>query len=118
MVAAWLRARVINQGRFAPTEERVGETEFVFDRLQAAELSAIYRIFFPNDPCAPCAPVSKRAVSIGNAAIYARVSWVRQKKRDTIRSQTVALRVHAEQLGLDVPEQWVFEDGGHSGASL
>ena len=25
---------------------------------------------------------------------------------------------HAEQLGLDVPEQWVFEDDGHSGASL
>jgi site-specific DNA recombinase len=28
------------------------------------------------------------------------------------------LRAHAEQLGLDVPKQWVFEDDGHSGASL
>ena len=28
------------------------------------------------------------------------------------------LHAHAEQLGLDVPEQWVFEDDGHSGASL
>ena len=28
------------------------------------------------------------------------------------------MRAHAEQLGLDVPEQWVFEDDGHSGASL
>ena len=55
---------------------------------------------------------------MSNAAIYARVSSARQKEQETIRSQTVALRAHAEQLGLDVPEQWVFEDDGHSGASL
>ena len=34
------------------------------------------------------------------------------------RSQTAALRAHAEQLGLDVPDDWVFEDEGHSGATL
>ena len=55
---------------------------------------------------------------MSNAAIYARVSSARQKEQETIRSQTVALHAHAEQLGLDVPEQWVFEDDGHSGASL
>ena len=55
---------------------------------------------------------------MSNAAIYARVSSARQKEQETIRSQTVALHTHAEQLGLDVPEQWVFEDDGHSGASL
>ena len=55
---------------------------------------------------------------MSNAAIYARVSSARQKEQETIRSQTAALRAHAEQLGLDVPEQWVFEDDGHSGASL
>jgi site-specific DNA recombinase len=53
-----------------------------------------------------------------NAAIYARVSSARQKEQETIGSQTAALRTHAEQLGLDVPEQWVFCDDGHSGASL
>ena len=53
-----------------------------------------------------------------NAAIYARVSSARQKEQETIGSQTAALRTHAGQLGLDVPEQWVFEDDGHSGASL
>ncbi len=53
-----------------------------------------------------------------NAAIYARVSSARQKEHQTIGSQTAALRAHAEQLGLDVAEQWVFEDDGHSGASL
>ncbi len=55
---------------------------------------------------------------MSNAAIYARVSSARQKEAETIGSQTAALRAHAEQLGLDVPEQWVFEDDGHSGASL
>jgi site-specific DNA recombinase len=53
-----------------------------------------------------------------NAAIYARVSSARQKEQETIGSQTAALRAHARQLGLDVPEQWVFCDDGHSGASL
>jgi hypothetical protein len=28
------------------------------------------------------------------------------------------LRAHAEQLGLDVPEEWVFENEGPSGATL
>ncbi len=55
---------------------------------------------------------------MSSAAIYARVSSARQKEDETIGSQTAALRAHAEQLGLDVPEQWVFEDDGHSGATL
>ena len=49
---------------------------------------------------------------MSNAAIYARVSSARQKEQETIGSQTVALHTHAEQLGLDVPEEWVFEDDG------
>jgi site-specific DNA recombinase len=53
-----------------------------------------------------------------SAAIYARVSSARQKKNETICSQTAALRVHAEQNRLEVPEEWVFEDDGHSGATL
>jgi site-specific DNA recombinase len=53
-----------------------------------------------------------------SAAMYARVSSARQKKDETIGSQTAALRAHAEQQGLDVPEAWVFEDEGHSGATL
>ena len=53
-----------------------------------------------------------------SAAIYARVSSARQKDQDTIASQTAALWAHAGQLGLDVPDAWVFEDEGHSGATL
>src|SRR4051794_19376425 len=55
---------------------------------------------------------------MSNAAIYARVSSARQKEQETIRSQTAALRAHAAGLGLHVPEGWVFQDDGHSGASL
>jgi site-specific DNA recombinase len=53
-----------------------------------------------------------------SAAIYARVSSARQKKNETIASQTAALRAHAEQLRVELPEEWVFEDEGHSGATL
>ena len=53
-----------------------------------------------------------------SAAMYARVSSARQKKDETIASQTAALRVHAQRLGLQVPDEWVFEDEGHSGATL
>ena len=53
-----------------------------------------------------------------SAAIYARVSSARQKKDETIGSQTAALREHAAGNGLEVPPEWVFEDEGHSGATL
>ena len=52
------------------------------------------------------------------AAIYARVSSERQRQEQTIASQTAALRELAEQRGLLVPEEFVFEDNGFSGASL
>src|SRR5436309_445618 len=52
------------------------------------------------------------------AAIYARVSSERQRQEQTIQSQTVALRELAEERGLVVPEELVFEDDGFSGANL
>ena len=51
-------------------------------------------------------------------AIYARVSSARQAKDETIGSQLSALREHAATSRLDVPEEWVFADDGHSGATL
>ncbi len=52
------------------------------------------------------------------AAIYARVSSARQAKDQTIGSQLAALRDHAGTSRLEVPEEWVFADEGHSGATL
>jgi site-specific DNA recombinase len=55
---------------------------------------------------------------VTTAALYARVSSKRQAKDQTIGSQTAALRAHAAHNRLEVPEGWVFEDEGHSGATL
>jgi DNA invertase Pin-like site-specific DNA recombinase len=52
------------------------------------------------------------------AAIYARVSSDRQRREQTIQSQTVALRELAAERGLLVAEDLVFEDEGVSGAVL
>jgi site-specific DNA recombinase len=52
------------------------------------------------------------------AAIYARVSSEKQREERTIASQTAALIQFAQTHGLEVPNEWVFEDDGFSGAKL
>ena len=52
------------------------------------------------------------------AAIYARVSSDRQKEEGTIDSQVSAVLEYAENKGYGVPEEWIFQDEGYSGASL
>ncbi|MHB1799753.1 MAG: recombinase family protein [Vulcanimicrobiaceae bacterium] len=52
------------------------------------------------------------------AAIYARVSSDRQRREQTIQSQTAALRELAFERGLLVSEDLIFEDEGVSGAVL
>src|SRR5262252_6628578 len=51
-------------------------------------------------------------------AIYARVSSDRQKENHTIASQTAALIEYAHKNGFSVPQEWVFQDEGYSGAVL
>lgn len=52
------------------------------------------------------------------AAIYARVSSARQREEQTIASQTAALFEYAAAQRLEIPQEWVFEDEGYSGATL
>jgi site-specific DNA recombinase len=52
------------------------------------------------------------------AAIYARVSSEQQREENTIASQTASLIEFAKGHDLEVPEEWVFEDEGYSGATL
>jgi site-specific DNA recombinase len=52
------------------------------------------------------------------AAIYARVSSEKQREENTIASQTASLIEFAKCHELEVPEEWVFEDEGYSGATL
>jgi site-specific DNA recombinase len=51
-------------------------------------------------------------------AIYARVSSEQRKEENTIASQTAALLEFAREQGYSVPDEWVIEDEGFSGASL
>src|SRR5437773_2708759 len=67
---------------------------------------------------APGGPARKEDHAMTSAAIYARVSSARQAKDETIGSQIQALHEHARAAGLEVPGHWVFEDAGHSGATL
>jgi site-specific DNA recombinase len=52
------------------------------------------------------------------AAIYARVSSEQQREENTIASQTASLIEFAKSHNLEVPNEWVFEDEGYSGATL
>src|SRR5215467_11890000 len=52
------------------------------------------------------------------ATIYARVSSEQQREENTIASQTASLIEFAKHHELEVPEEWVFEDEGYSGATL
>jgi site-specific DNA recombinase len=52
------------------------------------------------------------------AAIYARVSSDRQKEEQTIVSQTAALIEYCRQEGYAIPDEWIFQDEGYSGATL
>src|SRR5918994_1682349 len=51
-------------------------------------------------------------------AIYARVSSEQQREAHTIASQTAALIELAKTLDVEVPNAWIFEDEGYSGATL
>ena len=53
-----------------------------------------------------------------SAAIYARVSTDRQKKEETIGSQTAELREYAARNRLEVPGEWVFQDEAQTGDTL
>jgi site-specific DNA recombinase len=52
------------------------------------------------------------------AAIYARVSSEQQREENTIANQTASLIEFAKSHDLEVPQEWVFEDEGYSGAIL
>ena len=52
------------------------------------------------------------------AALYARVSSQHQEERGTIASQVAALQEYAAEQDYLVPEEWIFQDEGYSGALL
>ena len=105
------------------------EIEFVSDRLADARLAQAYVILAPErrrvtrNEESDSERQQRQRVGDGEAvrrvaAIYARVSSDRQRREQTIRSQTAALRELAAERGLLVVEDLVFEDEGVSGTVL
>src|SRR5437660_1413583 len=52
------------------------------------------------------------------AAIYARVSSLKQKEGETVQSQLSTLLTMAERQNFTIPEGWIFKDEGFSGSNL
>ncbi|MFE2473751.1 recombinase family protein [Streptomyces mirabilis] len=99
----------------------VAEGEWVFSRHAGAELSAAYDVLVPQCWVRIWAgqrqQVQEGAQGEHGGDLREGVSQ-RQKKDQTIASQTAALRAYADRMRLELPEEWVFEDEGHSGATL
>src|SRR4051812_31824168 len=98
--------------------DRSVQFEHAFDRLLAVKLEQVYRILVPERVRAIGADQSVRGKRDEGSAIYARVSSEQQKEENTIASQTAALIDFAREQGYSVPDDWVIEDEGFSGASL
>ena len=97
--------------------DRAVESEYVFGRHAATDLSVAYAILVPQRRARIRAGQEGRPPRDERGDLRPGV-LARQKKDQTIGSQTAALRDRAGQLGAELPEEWVFEDEGHSGATL
>jgi hypothetical protein len=86
-------------------------------RMIASKLELAYDILVPNRVRITAAQ-RWQGQTIKSAAIYARVSSDKQREENTIASQTAAPVTFAREQQFDVPQEWVFEDDGYSGAEL
>ena len=93
------------------------EAEFVFDRHSATDLSVAYAILVPQQQARIGRPGQEDDHLMTSAAISARVSSARQKKDQTIGSQTAALRAHAVETSSRYLRAGV-RGRGHSDATL
>ncbi|WP_263623139.1 recombinase family protein (plasmid) [Rhizobium sp. T1470] len=92
--------------------------EHAFDRLLAVKVGQVYGILVPEQFRAISTEPRVGGRAMKAAAIYARVSSEQQKEENTIASQAAALIEFAQEQGYSVPDEWVIEDEGFSGASL
>jgi hypothetical protein len=98
--------------------EKAVEGEFVFGRHAAADLSAAYAILVPERR-ARVVRAGQEESSCHDQRGDLRPGFLSpaEEGRDD-RLAASSLRAHAGQLGAELPEEWVFEDEGHSGATL
>src|SRR3712207_4332911 len=70
----------------------------------------------PITTCCDGSKLSRRTIM--KAAMYARVSTLRQAQAQTIEQQLSRLRSYVQQQGWSLDEAHMFRDDGYSGASL
>ena len=97
--------------RSAQVRELAVETEHVFSRHAAAEMSVAYGILVPQRRARTAAAAPEGGDGDGGGDLRPGSS-ARQAKDETIGSQLAALREHAAQSRLEVPEERVFADEG------
>jgi site-specific DNA recombinase len=87
-----------------------------FDRLLAVRLEQVYAILVPEWVRAIGVDQSVRGKHDEGCRDLRQVSSEQQKEENTIASQTAALIDFAREQGYSVPDDWVIEDEGFSGA--
>ena len=89
---------------------------YSFDRLLESKLAQAYDILVPTRerPVGGCL----KEFDNEDGRHLRRVSSEQQREENTIASQTASLIEFAKSHDLEVPEEWVFEDKGYSGATL
>ena len=90
--------------------------DYVFDRLHDAKLAQAYGLLVPVRE-RPVGGSVKEFEHEDGGDLRTGVSE-QQREANTIASQTASLIEFAKNHDLEVPEEWVFEDEGYSGATL
>ena len=93
------------------------EAEFVFDLHAATDLSVAYAILVPQRRARTGRPGQEVHADDKRVAVCTGLQRPAEESSDH-RVADPGAAAHARQLGLEVPEDWIFEDEGHSGATL
>ena len=93
------------------------EAEFVYSRHAAAGMSVAYGILVPQRRARTAAPAAEGGSGDGSGDLRAGLQRPAGERPDD-RLPAVRAPRHAATSRLDVPEEWVFADEGHCGATL
>ena len=91
--------------------------EFVFDRHAGADMSLAYAILVPQWQAGTGRASQEGGLHDQRGDLRSGVVGSAEEGRNDWLPDR-GLSAHAQALGFEAPEQWVFEDEGHSGATL
>ena len=94
------------------------EAEFVFDRHAATDLSVAYAILVPQRRARTGRPGQEGHADDERGAVCTGLQRPAEEGPDHRVADRRRCGRTPRQLGLEVPEDWIFEDEGHSGATL